>query len=413
MANLTDSELGGMMQLARGTQWYVGMFGDPYALVLRSQTDDPNPCYEKIREAGPLYLNPLGTWVCGSHAVAAEVLADKRFDVCGPDGEPAGGQLLALEDSFLGLGREGSERLRAAAAAPFGPEAVEQHRPLVERVARRLIDKIGRDVEFDLVDDFAEPLGAAVLAELLDVGEADRAGFFADCAALGPALDSEVCPQRLAPARALITALGSLRSRLSADKPSGLLGEHAAEADALAIAMLLAVSGARTTANLVSQATLALLAEPRFAEELAEDPSLAVDVIEETWRHSPPAHLQSLIAQADVELAGQVIPAGSQVVVVLGAANRDPAVHPDPDRFDPHRASGPEPSALRGILHHELLAPFAALQAEVALRLVTERLPALRHACPVVWHRRAPVTRRLAHAPLAVGRLQPTPRSPR
>ncbi|MCQ4043396.1 P450-derived glycosyltransferase activator [Streptantibioticus rubrisoli] len=401
MSNLTDSELGGMMQLVRGTQWYVGMFGDPYALLLRAQADDPYPHYELAREQGRLYQSPLGSWVCTGHALAAQVLADPRFDARTADGGTAAQHVLALDDSFLGLDRTAHDRLRERTATLLGPQAVERYRTLTERVGGALLDGLG--AEFDLAADFATPLAVGVLAELLAVPTKDRARFAEHCPALGTALDAEVCPQQLAPARALITALRWLRGELAARPDTGLLDEVAAAGgdeaadDALAVAVLLAVTGIPATSSLVCNAALALLADPARCEEVRSDPGLLSKVIDETLRHDPPVHLRSLVAREDVRIDGQLIAAGSQLVVLLAAANRDPEVFCDPGRFDPHRA---ESAALLGGAHHELTAPLARLQAEVALRLLLDRLPRLRQDGPIVRRRRAPVSRAIARVPV-------------
>ncbi|QNP70784.1 P450-derived glycosyltransferase activator [Streptomyces roseirectus] len=380
MKDLTDSELGGMMQLVRGTQWYVGMFGDPYALLLRAQTDDPHPHYELAREQGALHQNPLGSWVCAGYEPAARILADPRFDTRTADGGTPPQHVLALDDTFLGLDRAAHDRIREA------PEAAERHREIAERVGADLLDTLG--TRFDLAADFATPFATGVLADLLAVPPADRPDFAAHCAALGNALDAEVCPQQLAPARALITAAGRLREQLAA---------LTRDEDALTAAMLAAVIGVQATSSLVSNAVLALLADPALLDEVRADPGLLPQAIDETLRHDPPVHLCPLVAREDVEIDGHLITADSQVVVLLAAANRDPKVFADPDRFDPHRVG---PAALRGTAHHELVAPPAKAQAEAALRLLLDRLPRLRQDGPIVRRRRAPVSRAIARFPV-------------
>jgi len=388
MKDLTDSELGGMMQLVRGTQWYVGMFGDPYALLLRAQTDDPYPHYELARERGALHQNPLGSWVCPGYEPAARILADPRFDTRKTDGGTPAQHVLALDDTFLGLDRAAHDRLRETTAPLLGTEAAERHRALAERVGGELLDALGD--RFDLAADFATPFAIGVLAGLLAVPAPDRQDFAAHCAALGNALDAEVCPQQLAPARALITAADRLRRRLGTLTPAE---------DTLTAAMLAAVIGVQATSSLVCNAVLALLADPARLDEVRADPGLLPLVIDETLRHDPPVHLCPLVAREDVEIDGHLITADSQVVVLLAAANRDPKVFADPDRFDPHRAG---PAALRGTTHHELVAPQARTQAEAALRLLLDRLPRLRQDGPVVRRRRAPVSRAVARFPVTV-----------
>ncbi|MCZ0993647.1 cytochrome P450 [Streptomyces noursei] len=128
----------------------------------------------------------------------------------------------------------------------------------------------------------------------------------------------------------------------------------------MATAMLLAAIGVQTTSSLVCNEVLALLADPARRDAVRAEPGLLPRVIDETLRSDPPVHLCALVAREDVEIAGQHLAAGSQLVVLLAAANRDPEVFADPERFDPRRA---EAVPLQGGGHHELVAPLATLQA--------------------------------------------------
>lgn len=412
---LTDTALGGLMQEARATQWYVGMFGDPYALVLRSQTDDPAPFYDDARARGPLHQNMLGTWVCADHALGARILADDRFGSRSADGTRPPQHLLPLDGSRLDLERADRDRLRLRAEPLLGAEAVERYRPLVARVGAQILGRIDTAAPFDLVGDFGAPLATGVLAELLAVPAADRDRFAAWCAALGPVLDAQLCPQRLTPARALLTALeelerflaGLIAERAAApgdDLISGLLGTPGGdrEGDVLATAVLLTIAGTGIATKTMCAAALALAADPEGQERIRGGSVAVAGALREALRYDPPAHLRSLVAHADVDIEGQLIPAGGHVVVLVGAANRDPKTYPDAARFDPGRSGGPDPLLADGPFP-EFASPFALLQAETGLSALLALPGPLRPAGPVLRHRRAPVSRAIAQAPVTAG----------
>lgn len=412
---MTDSALGSLMQEVRATQWYVGMFGDPYALVLRAQTDDPTPFYDDARARGPLHQNMLGTWVCADHALGARILADDRFGTRLADGTPPPQHLLPLDGSYLDLERADRDRLRLRAEPLLGTEAVERYRPLVARVGAEILDWIDTAAPFDLVGDFADPLATGVLAELFAVPTTDRDRFAAWCGALGPVLDAQLCPQRLAPARAMVTALGELGRYLTGliegraaapgdDLISGLLGTPGEdrERDVLATAVLLTVTGTRIATKTMCGAALALATDPEAQERLRDGSGTVADALREALRYDPPVHLRSLVAHTDVDIEGQRIPAGGHTVVLVGAANRDSRVYPDAAGFDPRRFGGPAPLLADGPFP-EFASPFALLQAEAGLSALLARPGLLRPAGPVVRHRRAPVSRAIAQASVTVG----------
>ncbi|MFB9904177.1 cytochrome P450 family protein [Allokutzneria oryzae] len=372
MSTLTDSELGGMMQLVRGTQWYVGMFGDAYALVLRGQADDPSPFYAAARERG-MHQNLLGTWVVAGHELGRQILADPRFGVRKADGTPAAQQVLPLENSYLGLDAADRERLLRQAAAEFGPDAVGRHRAVAEGVCEQLLGAI--DGPFDLVGDFAFPVAVRTLAQLLGIEDDER--FAGYCAAVGIAQDALLSPQRLAPARELVDALDGLGEQLRES------GKHG---DSLAAAVLLVVHGVPAVTSLVTNAVLAL-------GDQRPDPALAPKVVAETLRFDPPEHVRTVVAHTDVEIGGNTVAADSQVAVLLAAANRDPEVYADPDHFDIHR-QGPDPLAPQG----ELAAPLARFTAEAALSTLLTTFPTFSVEAPVLRRRRSPVTRGVLRA---------------
>ncbi|MCW8099591.1 P450-derived glycosyltransferase activator [Streptomyces tauricus] len=415
----TDSELGRHLLTARGFHWIYGTSGDPYALTLRAESDDPVVLGRRIRESQtPLWQSAAGAWVTGRHSVAAEVLADPRLSLRHADlpglqrhvfsdawSNPLLCHIIPLDRAFLHASGADHARWERAAAPVLGAGAADGHRKHAERVHQETADRLG--ASFDLMADYSRPAATEAAAALLGVPEAQRDRFAHACAALGVALDAALCPQPLAVTRRLTEAVEDVRALvadlvaarrtepgddlLSTVLRAGSGGSTASAAeDALAVGVLTAAVGVEFTAGLINNALEALLAHPRQWALLGESPDLAAGAVEETLRHAPPVRLESRIAAEDLTLAGQDIPAGAQVVVHVGAANRDPEVFLAPDHFDLTRPVDQGQLALSGP-HTSLFGAFARLQAETAIRTLRERHPALAPADGVQRRMRSPV----------------------
>ncbi|WP_344979320.1 P450-derived glycosyltransferase activator [Streptosporangium fragile] len=428
----TDSKLGDNLLTLRGVQWILGTKDDPYALLLRAASDDPRELGRRIRERGPLSFSHAMAWVTASYELGAEVLADPRLSPRHPDdrvtgeAEPDGDaepmpwdipvlrKVLPLDDAFVTLDRAEYDRL-GRRAEPVIAGALERRRQEIadfhrERV-RRLPD------EFDLMTGFARDTSAAVLCDLLGLPAERRERFTALCAGAAGTLDATLCPPRLTAARELLASLAGMRELLGETIESGrktpgeglageLLrapaGEGPRPGDALAVCVLLAVVGADTAANLVCEAIASLLDHPEQWKLLRDDPALAPAAVEETLRYAPPIRLHRLYTQEDVELAGQRIEAGQELVVVAEAANRDPEAHGDPDGFDITR---------RPVRHltfpagspAAIVASFARAQAVAAVAAVAAELPDLRRAGDVLRRLRSPATAAVLRLPVRTG----------
>jgi cytochrome P450 len=264
---------------------------------------------------------------------------------------------------------------------------------MIRRTADALLDELSRaGGSVDLVDRYAAQLPVLVIAELLGVPTDRRADFLRWGAAAAATLDAGL------PLRRYLTAERGLRGmhaflrehvdRLRRDPGDdlvsrlvGLPGEEAlTERELHATVMLLLGAGFETTVNLLGNAVVALDADRAQWDALRAGPAGWADAVEETLRFDSPVQLTGRIARADVEVAGQSLPAGSRVTVLLGAANRDPDVFPDPARFDVTRGNARDHLAFSGGVHYCLGAGLARLEAAVALRALTERFPGLRVA---------------------------------
>ncbi|MGW6460945.1 cytochrome P450 family protein [Streptomyces sp. NPDC055078] len=374
-------ELGRRLQRAHGEHWLHRVKGDPYADVLRGHTDDPHPRYEEIRALGGLWRSSTGAWVTADHGVSEALLSGPwpHTAVTGDDAH------VPVADAGLGGDAAHYERLRELAGATVTRSAV-------TRVCHRAVD--GLPDRFDLVTDLAERVPVDLLGETFGLSGPLRRELADACAAAGVLQDGVLCPQRLEVTRRATTAVDRLRS-LFARAAGG--GDPAADSRALAI--LLATAGVRTAATLITNAVLAVVDHPGEWARVADEPAHAAHVVAEALRHDSPVQLHPVVARADSEFAGQLVSAGERVVVLVGAANRDPAVFAEPGRFVTGRAA----PALLPALHHRVTLPFARRQAEAVVRALVAGSPGSRRAGPQVRSRRSPVTRNLLRCPLAVG----------
>ena len=154
-------------------------------------------------------------------------------------------------------------------------------------------------------------------------------------------------------------------------------GNYASEVDAVSVLNQLLVGGNETTTSLITNLLWRLLEQPARWEMLKKEPTLIPQAVEESLRYDPPVLGLYRSTTREVKLHGQIIPAGSKVYIHYAAANRDPSVFKEPDLFDLTRPSARHMSFGLG-LHFCLGATTARLEAEVALRLLLEKLPNLR-----------------------------------
>ncbi len=382
--------------------------GDPLSKVLsHSPSTSPYPHYDLIRAEGPLVMSKLGVHVTASHEVANSVLRDSRFGVQGTaqpvQDEPQGdgpAVVNAIEHSFLSLDPPRHTRLRRLVGPWFTPRALRERTERIERIVDRFLDELADRDQFDLIGDFAVRVPVQVICDLLGVPDAEYPRFLRWGADVALSLDStwtfgeyRRLQRSLAEMTAFFTELLARRRREPAeDVVSDLVraeaagGDEVTEIDLLATAELLLVAGFETTVNLIGNGALELLRNTGARDWLLANPDRAGDLVEEVLRYDPPVQHTGRVAHEAVTVAGVDLPANANVVLLLGGANRDPAVFERPDRFDPERPNNREHLAFSAGIHYCLGAGLARIEAAVALRALFERYPTLRAGAPT--HRR-------------------------
>ncbi len=372
--------------------------------------EDPYASYARLRMEDPVHRTPQGLWVLTRYADVATVLRDQRFGRegferhfptdGGDDGErrrcPAAVESEAdrgARQSMLFCDPPRHTRLRDLIRYPFTPPLVDMLRPGIRSVANRLLDRVDGAEQIDVVTNLAEPLARTVIGDLLGIPEADRAAVAVWSAAMARSLDAlPILEDRplVAAGQAARRALGDyMRELLAARRaasPGDLIGLLMTMADddgllsdreLIAMAVLLAVAGTETTTSLIGTTLWALLSHPEALARVREAPWRLPAAIEEALRWESPVQRTWRIAKADVELASQRIPAGALVVLLLGAANRDPARFPEPDRFDLDRRAAGHLAFSAGV-HACLGAALARQETQAAIETLLRRWPSLR-----------------------------------
>jgi P450-derived glycosyltransferase activator len=374
-----------------GTAWAGYALGDPMALLqLRPGRDNPYRIYERMRRDGPLTPTRQGGWATTSHRVCDLVLRDRRFGVHRAGDAPAEASGLSL----LAMNPPEHTRLRRLAQPAFSPRRTAAYRPRIEATVNQLLDRAAAAGDFDLVGALAAPLPIAVITDLLGVADPDAENFARYGSVIGSALDgirslSHAFRLRQAEAElaALFTDLLALRRREPADDVVSHLvaaeGDQVQPAEMLPLCILLLVAGFETTVNLIGNAVDALLDHPDQWAALCADPAtMAAKAVEETLRFDPPVQRAGRFALQSLELEGQAVNEGQFIVTLIGAANRDPQVYADPDRYDIAREHTADHLAFSSGIHYCIGQPLARLEATIALQALAERAPGLRRAGP-------------------------------
>ncbi|WBB75969.1 cytochrome P450 [Micromonospora sp. WMMD1128] len=366
---------------------------------------DPYPFYARLHDLGEAVAlrpdDPHALVVHGYRAVN-RVLRDPVFRVLGGDYLDRAGirwrahpAIRILQTSMLNAAPGDHLRVRQLFSQALTPRRVVALEPAIERIADGLLDGLdaagaaGRPVDF--MEAFALRLPSDVVGELLGVPERDRAWFPARVRTFDAVL--EIGRRSMREVRAANVAateltayftglLAERRARPREDLVSALVGIRDRDPDQLSADELLANliimynAGFRTTANLLGSGLVLLLERPDTVAALRADPSLAASCVEEILRYEPPVHFALRYAAADTEVAGLPVPAGATVVVLTGAANRDPRRFPDPDSFDPSRPDNRHLAFSAGP-HHCFGAALARAEGRLVLPRLLDRFPAL------------------------------------
>jgi cytochrome P450 len=397
--------------------------------------DEPFPLFADVRRRGPVHEVTLAdghsAWLIVGYEQARAALNDPRLSKNMHAAFASGNDVVAeglpgpeLAKHMLAVDPPDHTRLRRLVSSAFSSRRIDGLRPRVEQLVDDLLDEVaqrGSDAPVDLVAAFAFPLPFTVICELLGMPEADRA-------TLGQALIALLSPTPTVEAWnhakqasdtvvAMLTALvGEKQARPADDLVSALIDARDDDGrldqqELLSTIFQLIVAGHDTTTSLIGNGVVALMRNPEQLALLRADPDRIPAAIEELLRFDAPVpHSTFRFAAESIEIAGNTIPAGSQVLISLAAANRDEARYPDPDVLNIARGPVRHLAFGHGI-HFCLGAPLARMEGEVAFTALLARFPQLRLAVPddqLRWsHGDGLVLRGLAELPVLPGPALP------
>jgi cytochrome P450 len=368
---------------------------------------DPYPTYHRLRAEDPVHWSPLGFWVLTRYDDVVAVLRDQRFAKEAMIAAVAARFGIApgtIGLSMLDRDPPDHTRLRSLVSKAFTPRVVERLRPRIQQIVDGLLDRVEGKGTMDLIEEFAYPIPVMVICEMLGVPLEDHERFKTWSLDLARGLDSIMLPVdsevaiRSGIARQGLTDYfrALIRQRRASprnDLLSALIaaeeaGDKLSEDELLASSILLLVAGHETTVNLIGNGTLALLRHPDQLRRLRENPGLIVGAVEELLRYDGPVQRTARMPSAEATIGGRTIKPGEMVMPFIGAADRDPAQFPDPDRLDIARADNRHVAFGMGI-HFCLGAPLARVEGQIAINTLVQRLPKLALATERPEHRQS------------------------
>lgn len=360
--------------------------------------EDPYPVLAELRQRAPvLHDDQLHRYVYIRHDDVKAILRDRDFWTDPRKANPGTFTRMFLgngdeEPSMLLMDEPDHRRLRSLVSRPFTPAAVERWRERVRQTVAEVLDRI-EDEEFDLIGRFAGPIPTVVIAQMLGIDPAmhDRFKVWSDTS-VETAFNPFPTPEQQAAREAAEGALNAFfeaeiearRRSPGDDLISDMIraeeaGETLSTREIVGQCNLLLIAGNVTTTDLIGNGVRALLDHPDQLEKLRANPSLIGNAVEEMLRFDSPVTNSGRIANRDVAIGGCPVSKGESLSVSLAAANRDPTVYPEPDRFDIERADTHH-QAFGGGRHLCLGAHLARLEAQEAILGLINRYPVLERA---------------------------------
>ncbi|MDF5726721.1 MAG: cytochrome P450 [Rhizonema sp. PD38] len=377
---------------------------------------DPYPTYNCLRSCEPIHRFKSFTggneWLLTRFADVKAVLNDSRFVV---DDLPK-----RLKDKSFYLKQEGDfntltqtiskwlffldppehTRLRGVLSKAFAANTLESMRPQIQKIVDGLLGKVQEAGSMDVIADLACPLPAIVTASILGVPTEQHSELTQWAHDLFYVFDQPISLKDYEYLNKVALEFREYFSSLIAEREKKPLedllsyliaaksqGGKLSEDEILASCAMLFSVGQQTTENLIGNGVLALLHHPQQMQKLKAQPTIISSAIEELLRYDSPVQLISRLAIEDVEIGGETIRAGERIVVCLGAANRDPAQFPDPDRLSLTRQHYSLPFG-SGI-HYCLGAMQARILGQIAINTIVQRWDLKLNTNKLEWRKNA------------------------
>ncbi len=373
-----------------------------------SHLDDPLAVYERMREVAPMYWHPeRGLWFATRFADVLPILKDhQRFgsalfhqnrpqDKLAADRDDSSSVVTASFGGTMMLSEPPEHtRLRKLQVRAFSARAMKRMHAEIEAIADELLDRVEGQDGMDAMADYAAPLPIIVISRLLGV-PAEHEQEFLRLSVLGHAgADPLASPEEV---EACVRARGELatlvaeiieekRSNLGEDLISTLItaedeGEMMRPEELVPAVVLMMEAGHLTTVHLIGNGLELFLDDPSLIARVNADPELVRPAVEECLRYAGPVHFIGRTVLEDVEIGGQTLRAGQNVVCLLAAANRDPEQFDDPGTFRIDRTPNRHLAFGQGI-HVCIGSALARVEAQVAFAKLFARHPGMRRAAP-------------------------------
>jgi cytochrome P450 len=363
--------------------------------------EGPWEVYRWLRDEAPTYHNErLGFWALSRYADCTEasrdhatytstrgITLDQLRSAAFRDVPPEAASIIMIDPPM-------HERMRKLVNRAFTPRRVAEWEPIVERVIGGFLDDLAGAGSFDVVQDFSGPFPVEVISEIVGIPAGDRQqirhwtdkmlerepddpfpskeGIEAAIAAM-TYLQELVVDRRRDPRDDMITHL----IEAEVEREDGTV-ERLDDLEVTRFVSLLTMAGAETVTKLVGNGVCALDEHPDQREKLKADPDgLAAGAVEELLRFRAPSQYQGRYATVDREFNGVTIPAGSPLLILTGAANRDPRAYDHPDQLDIERKDAPLGISFGHGIHYCIGAHLARLEGQVAFTELYRRWPDL------------------------------------
>ena len=371
--------------------------------------EDPFPYYARLRRWDPVHHEPDGSYFLTRYDDVVAVYqdhhrfsSDKRVEFAPKFGDSP----LYEHHTTSVVFRDPPDhtRIRKLFAPAFTPKALAALEPRVERLVDALLDRAAARGGFDVVEDFAAALPVALIGDMLGVPGDERGPLRGWSLAILGALEPAPGAERLEAGNRAVEEFKAYLRRLIADRrrrpstdPGEILsallaaedaGDRLTEIELLHQCIFLLNAGHETTTNLIANAVVSLLEHPAEHARLRAAPGLLASAVEEFLRYQSPNQLGNRAAVAEATVGGVTMPPGTLVTLGIGAANRDPAQFPDPDRLDLARAPNRHLAFITGI-HACAGMWLARMEGRVAIGRLVARFERLRAAGKPMRARRA------------------------
>jgi len=380
---------------------------------------NPYPTYALLRTHDPMHIGPDGSYFLTRYDDVMAVYRDKRFssDKKAEFGPKFGDSPLYTHHTTSLVFNDPPlhTRVRKLLAPAFTPRALHTLQPRFVSLVDGLLDAAEAKGSMDLIGDFAAALPVEIIGDMLGVPRAERHPLRGWSLAILGALEPSPAPDVLQRGNDAVTAFSCyldalIDARRKHPRENDVLtslitgsvdGESLTGTELVQNCIFLLNAGHETTSNLIGNGVASLLAFPAERQKLTENPDLIDSAVEEFLRFESSNQLGNRRATADVEIGGVTIAAGSLITLCIGAANRDPAQFPDPERLDIARSPNRHLAFGAGI-HACAGMTLARMEGRIAISRLLQRFPNLRGEGEPVRGGRARFRGYLSY-PLALG----------